>query len=78
MITQVIKILVVLVVGQTDGVGAHLPNNGYVLLVHRRSQGVARARPVLVPGYAPQGIGPAVEEEAFLGVNAEGAAAERC
>ena len=62
-----------LVVGQADGVGPHLPDERHVRVVVLLGDGVADALPVLVAAHPPQGIGPPVEEEALLGVYPEGA-----
>ena len=76
LVAQVVEILVVLVVGQPDGVGPHLPDHGHVGVVVLFCDGVADALPVLVAGHAVEGIGPPVEEEAFFRVHREGAHTE--
>ena len=76
LVAEVIEILVVLVVGQTDGGGTHLADQVDVLGVVLRQQGVAEAHAVLMAADAPQGILPAVEDEAPLGVHGEAAHAE--
>ena len=76
-VAQIIEILVVLIVRQTDGVAAQLADECHVLVVHLAGDGVADALAILMAGYAVQGIGFVVEEEALLRVGAEGADAER-
>ena len=76
LVAQVVEHLVVLVVGQADGVRAHLADQVNVLPVMLGLQRVADAGAILVAAHAPQGIGLPVEEEALLRVDAEGAAAE--
>ena len=66
LVAQVIEVLIVLVVGQTDGVGPDLADQIHVLFVHFLRQRVAHAFPVLVPGNAAQGIGFAVQIETGL------------
>ena len=55
-VTQVVEVLIVLVVGQTDGVGTDLPDQRHVLIVVRPGQGVADALAVLVAGNTVEGI----------------------
>ena len=78
LVTQVIEGLGVLVVGQPDGVGAHFQNQGQVLLHHLFGDGNARPLAVLMAGNAPQRVGAAIKEEAFLRVDLKFAAAEPC
>ena len=75
-ITQVVEILCVLVVGQTDGVGTHFQNEGHVLLHHFVGQGNAGPLAVLMAGNAPQGIAAAIQDKALLGVKLKFPAAE--
>src|SRR5699024_3308259 len=70
-VAQVVEILVVLVVGQADGVGAHLFDEGEVLLVVGAADGPALVQPVLMAGDAVQGDVFAVEPEAGVGVHVE-------
>ena len=76
LITEVIEVLIVLVVGQPDGGCANLADQVHVLPVVLGKQRVSDLPAVLVPGNAPQGIFLPVENEAPLGINGEGAAAE--
>ena len=75
LVTEVVEILVVLVVGQPDGVRTQLPDEGHILVVHRAGDGVAHALAVLMAGDAVERVGTAIEEEAVLGVHREGAQA---
>ena len=69
LVTEVVEILVVLVVGQPDGVRTQLPDEGHILVVHRAGDGVAHALTVLMAGDAVERVGTAIEEEAVLGVH---------
>ena len=75
-VAQIVEVLVVLVVGQPDGVGADLPDQGHILLVVGAAQRVADSLAVLMAGNAVQRITPPVEEETLLRVHAEGAHTE--
>ena len=74
-VAQVVEILVVLVVGQADGVGAHFLDEGDVLLMVGAADGPALVEAVLMAGDAVQGHVLAVEPEAGVGVHMEGAVA---
>ena len=76
LITQVVEILVVLVVGQTNGVCAHLTNQIDVLKMVGAGDGIAFPGTVLMAGNAAQRIGLTVQDEAAFGVNLKAAAAE--
>ena len=71
LITQVVEILVMLVMGQTDGIGADLPDQGHVGIVVLLMQGISDALPVLMAADTPQGIAAAVEEKALLRIHME-------
>ena len=73
---QVEEQLVVLIVCQTDGVGAHLADQIYILDVMLRQQRIADAPAILMAGYAAQWVLLAVEDEALLRIDLECAAAE--
>ena len=75
LVAQVVEILVVLVVGQPDGVCAQLPDQRHVLIVHLPGDGIAQTLAVLMAGHTVKGIGPAVEEEALLCIHREAAQA---
>ena len=49
LVTQVVEILVVLVMGQSDGIAAHLTHEVHILLMHFRCQCVSNAFAVLMP-----------------------------
>ena len=68
--------LCVLIVGQPDGVGPDLQNEGNVLLYHFVGQGNARVLAVLMAGNATQRIAATIQDEALLGVDLKLAAAE--
>ena len=65
-----------LVVSKTDGGGTNLHNEVDILLVMLGEKCVTDAEAVLVTGYTAKGVFLTVEDEAVVGVNAEGAAAE--
>ena len=73
LVTEVVEVLVVLVVGQPDGVCTQLPDEGHILIVHLTGDGVAHTLAVLMAGDAVERIGTAIEEEAVPGVHREGA-----
>ena len=75
-IAQVVERLRVLVVGKTDGVGAHFQNQRHILFHHLFGNGYARALAVLMAGDAAQGIGAAIQDKALLRVDLKPAAAE--
>ena len=75
-VAEVIELLGVLVVGQTQGVGSQLPDDSHIGLVVLIGEGVALALQVLVAAHAPEGIAAAVEEEALFRIAAEDPAAE--
>ena len=72
--------LCVLIVGQPDGVGPDLQNEGNVLLHHFVGQGNARVFAVLMAGNATQRVAASIQEKALLGVNLKFPAAKagRC
>ena len=76
LITQIIKLLSVLIVGKAQGIAAQLPDDLHIPSVVLHGQGIAHALAVLMPGAAPQGIAPPVQKKALLGVNLEFAAAK--
>ena len=76
LVAEVVEGLGVLIVGQPDGIGTHLEDQGQVLLHHLFGDGNAHPLAVLVTGDAPQRVGAPVEEETLLRVNLEFAAAE--
>ena len=79
-VAQVIEMLCVLIVGQPDGVGPDLQNEGNVLLHHFVGQGNARVFAVLMAGNATQRVAASIQEKALLGVNLKFPAAKagRC
>ena len=68
--------LCVLIVGQPDGVGPDLQNEGNVLLHHFVGQGNARVFAVLMAGNTAQGIAVTVQDKALLRVDLKFPAAE--
>ena len=76
LIAEVVEVLVVLVVRQTDRVRAQLLDELHILVVHLARDGIAQTLAVLMAGDAVQRIRAAIEEEAPLGVNREAAHAE--
>ena len=79
-VAQVIEMLCVLIVGQPDGVGPDLQNEGNVLLHHFVGQGNACVLAVLMAGNATQRVAASIQEKALLGVNLKFPAAKagRC
>ena len=75
-VAQVIEFLGMLIVGQTDGVGADFPDECHILPMLLDAQCIAQSLPVLVTADTPQGIYPAIEEEALVRIKLDGAAAE--
>ena len=75
-IAQVIEILVVLIVGKANGIGAHFQHHGNILFMLPCGQGTAQPLPVLMPGRTTQAVGLAVEQEALLRIKSDAAAAE--
>ena len=72
-VAQVVEILVVLVVCQTDGVYTQLPDQRHILIVHLPGDGIAQTLAVLMAGNAVERVGLAVEEEAFFRIHREAA-----
>ena len=75
-IAQVVEILCVLIVSQTDGVGAHFQNDGNILLHHFVGQGIAGPLAVLMAGNAAQRVTASIQMKSLLGVDLKLAAAE--
>ena len=65
-----------LVVGKTDGVGAHFQNQRHIFFHHLFGDGYARTLAVLMAGDAAQGIFTPVQNKALLRVDLKLAAAE--
>ena len=76
LIAEIVEILVVLVVCQTDGVRAQLLDELHILVMHFPGDGIAEALAVLMAGNTVQRVGAAVKEEALLRVNMEAAHAK--
>ena len=75
MVAQVVEVLVVLIVGQTDGIGTHFLDQCAVFLMVCLGDGPALILAVLVTGNAPQRHILAVEPEAGVCIHMEGAVA---
>ena len=75
-VAQIVEILVVLVVRQTNGGRPHLHDEVNILLVMLGQQRVTHAPSVLVTGHAAQGILLTVQDKAVFGVNFKGATAK--
>ena len=75
LVAQVVEVLGVLIVCQAHGVGAHLAQQGHVLLVLGVSQCTAQTLAVLVAGCAAEPVDPAVEQKALVRVKPDGTAA---
>ena len=75
-IAEIIEILVVLIVSETDGGCANLHDIVNVLCVMLGKERVTNAPSVLVAGYAAERIFLTVEDKAVFGIDLEGTAAE--
>ena len=73
LVAQVVEILVVLVVCQTDGVCTQLPDQRHILVVHLVGDGIAQTLAVLMAGNAVKRIRLAVEEKALFCIHREAA-----
>ena len=69
LVAQIVKILVVLIMGKANGVCADLPDQVHIFFVHFPGDGVTQALSVLMAANAPQRVGAAIEEKALLGVS---------
>ena len=78
LIAQIVEILVVLIVSQTDGGGAQFVDEFHILLVVLGQQGVAQTPAVLVTGHATQGIFLAIEDKSTLRVDLKCTATKSC
>ena len=76
LVAQIIEELVVLVVGQADGVGTHLTDQVYIPDMVFFREGIAHAPAVLMAGNTVQRVALSVEEEPPVGVNFVTAEAE--
>ena len=75
-ITQVVEIPVVLIVGQSDGGETAFHDHVHILCMVLGQQSIAQSQTVLMAGHTPQGIFFAVEDEAVVGIDDVGTAAE--
>ena len=76
LITQIIEILIVLIVSQTDSSSAYLADQRNVLCMVFFAQRVTLFPAILVTGNATQGVLLAIENEALIGINLIAAATE--
>ena len=77
-ITQIVEILIVLIVCQTNGSRADLHDQLDILLMMLGEQSVAHAPSVLVARDAAQGVLLSVEDKAVVGVDLKATATEAC
>ena len=75
LVAQIVEILIMLIVGQTDGIGAHLFDQRHILLMISLGDGPALVQTVLVTGHTMQRHILAVKPEAGIGINMEAAVA---
>ena len=75
-IAEVVEFLSVLIVGKPQRVAAQLPDDLHILFMMLDGQGITHALAVLMPGAAPEGITPSVQNKALLRVDLEFAAAK--
>ena len=73
LVAQVVEILVVLVVCQTDGICTQLPDQRHVLVVHLPGDGIAQTLAVLMAGNTVERVGFTVEGEALFCIHREAA-----
>ena len=76
-VTQVIKILVMLVMRKPDGIGTHFTNQLHVFVMMLCRNRISDALPVLMPGHAAQRVWLPVQEKSLFRVHAECAHAKR-
>ena len=69
LVAQIVKILIVLIVGETDSVGSDLLDHLHIPVVILLRDGVADALEVLMPGHAVEGIGFSVQEKSLFRVH---------
>ena len=60
LVAQIVEILIVLIMGEADRIGPNLTDELHVLLMVLLRDGIAQSLPVLMAGYAAQGIAAAV------------------
>ena len=75
-IAEIVELLCVLIMGQPQGVGAQLPDDGHVGRMVFIRQGVPPALEILVAAHTAQRIAAPVEEEALVGIAGKDAAAK--
>ena len=71
LVAEIIKCLRLLIMRKPQRVGANVPDDGHVLLHHRRGNRIADAKPVLMAGYSAQRIRPSIQKESFLRIDPE-------
>ena len=76
LVAQIIEILIVLIMSQTNGSSADLANEIDILLVMLGKQRVTYAPAVLMTGNTAERIAFAVEDKALVGIYLKGAASE--
>ena len=75
-VTEIIEFLGMLIVGKTNGVGTHFPNNVHILPMFPNGNGIAQPLPILMAADTPQRIGASVELKAPLRVKFNASTAE--
>ena len=76
LVAEIVEILIVLIVSETDGGSSHLHNEVDILCVMLGEKGVTHAKTVLMAGYTAEGIFLAVEDKSVVGIDLEASAAE--
>ena len=76
LVAQIVEILIMLIVGQTDGSSAHLTDVLNIFLMMLGQQSVADAPAVLMAADTAQGVSLTIENEALFGMDLIAAAAE--
>ena len=68
LITEVVKVLVVLVMSQSDGVDSHLTNEIHILQVHFLGDCVTHVFSILMPCDTIQRVCTPIKEESIVGI----------
>ena len=76
LVAEIVEEIVMLIMGEADGVGTDFLDHRHILNVILPGDGVSFSEPILMSGDAAKRIGTAVEEKALLAVKGEGPEAE--
>ena len=78
LIAQIIEILIMLIMCQTDGCSTHLTDQFDIFFVMFREQCISQTPAVLMAGYTTQRIAFSIQNEAFIRINFKSTAAKTC